>query len=117
LGHAKSKDLVHWIHLPVALAPSEDYDCGSKNDHGCFSGSAVVDNENLYLIYTGHSIERDPMQVQCIATSIDGINFEKSTQNPVVNQIPPAGTKDFRDPKVWKHNDTWYMVVGSKKRE
>ena len=36
-GHAKSKDLVTWEHLPVALAPDQDYD-----RNGCFSGSAIV---------------------------------------------------------------------------
>ena len=36
-GHAKSKDLIHWEHLPVALAPDQDYDRS-----GCFSGSAIV---------------------------------------------------------------------------
>ena len=33
----KSKDLLHWEHLPVALAPDQPYDCG-----GIFSGSATV---------------------------------------------------------------------------
>ena len=36
-GHAKSKDLLHWEELPVALAPSESYD-----KDGCFSGSAIA---------------------------------------------------------------------------
>ncbi len=35
-GHAKSADLVHWQHLPIALAPGDDFDSGT----GCFSGSA-----------------------------------------------------------------------------
>lgn len=36
-GHARTKDFLSWEHLPVALAPSEEYDLD-----GCFSGSAVV---------------------------------------------------------------------------
>src|SRR5690625_816578 len=47
-GHAKSKDLVHWEHLPIALAPGEWYDRDA-----CFSGSAVDDQGTLTLIYTG----------------------------------------------------------------
>ncbi|WP_332694439.1 glycoside hydrolase family 32 protein [Halalkalibacter lacteus] len=114
-GHAKSKDLVNWEHLPVALAPSESYDSGDVEGYGCFSGSAVVDGEELVLIYTGHVDGNEPQQVQAIATSKDGISFEKYEQNPVINQFPVDGSKDFRDPKVWKYEDTWYMVVGSKK--
>ena len=41
-GHARSKDLVHWEHLPVALAPE-----GPEDKDGCFSGSAVVDGDTL----------------------------------------------------------------------
>jgi beta-fructofuranosidase len=114
-GHAKSKDLVHWEHLPVALAPSEPYDSGEVSGYGCFSGSAVVDGEQLVLIYTGHVDHKEPMQVQCIATSENGTQFEKYSQNPVIKQYPEDGSPDFRDPKVWKHNGNWYMVVGSKK--
>ena len=33
----QSFDLVHWEHLPVALAPE-----GPEDKDGCFSGSAVV---------------------------------------------------------------------------
>lgn len=71
-GHAKSKDLIHWEHLPVALAPGESYD-----KEGCFSGSAIEKDGKLYLIYTGHNVvEGQVRQVQCLAVSEDGIHFE-----------------------------------------
>jgi beta-fructofuranosidase len=113
-GHAKSQNLVHWEHLPVALAPSESYDSGDVTGYGCFSGSAVVNGDELVLIYTGHVDGNLPQQVQNIATSTDGISFEKYTQNPVVDHFPVDGTHDFRDPKVWQHDGKWYMVVGTK---
>lgn len=114
-GHAKSKDLISWEHLPVALAPSEPYDSGEVTGYGCFSGSAVADGEELILIYTGHVDGNLPQQVQCIATSKDGISFEKYEQNPVIDHFPVDGTHDFRDPKVWPYEGKWYMVVGTKK--
>jgi beta-fructofuranosidase len=115
-GHVKSKDLVHWEHLPIALAPGKTYD-----RDGCFSGSAVDDNGVLTLIYTGNIfIQRTPEildQCQCIATSTDGIHFEKDPDNPVIDTFPEEGSGHFRDPKVWKHEDHWYMVLGTRKED
>ncbi|KAF2893415.1 hypothetical protein ILUMI_12759 [Ignelater luminosus] len=108
-GHAKSKDLIHWEHLPVALAPDQYYDWD-----GVFSGSAIVKDDKLYLIYTGHTWQNE---VQCVAVSEDGIHFEKVPQNPVLdaNDLPPnAQRQDFRDPKVIQRGDTYYLVVASK---
>ncbi|HED6270830.1 TPA: glycoside hydrolase family 32 protein [Enterobacter sichuanensis] len=109
-GHARSKDLVHWEHLPVALAPE-----GPEDKDGCFSGSAVVDGDTLALIYTGHKFHGDPddeanlYQVQCLATSRDGIHFAR--QGMIVDT--PPGLHHFRDPKVWREGESWYMVVGA----
>lgn len=112
-AHAKSKDLVEWEYLPIAIAPDQPYD---KN--GCFSGSAIVVDDKLVLMYTG-VYEEDGIvsQVQCIATSTDGIHFEKHVNNPVIDQanLGEVGTTvDFRDPKVFKRGDTYYSVVASK---
>lgn len=110
-GHARSQDLVHWEHLPVALAPE-----GPADKDGCFSGSAVVDGQTLALIYTGHkfhgSQETDDnlYQVQCLATSGDGIHFQR---HGMIIDTPP-GLHHFRDPKVWREGEYWYMVVGSR---
>jgi beta-fructofuranosidase len=111
-GHAKSKDLVSWEHLPIALAPSEAYDSGETGGIGCWSGSAVDDNGILTLIYTGHVDGRTPTEVQCMATSEDGITFSKSLCNPVIAGAPEYGGIGFRDPKVWLHEGKWYMVIG-----
>jgi beta-fructofuranosidase len=111
-GHVKSKDLVHWEHLPIALTPGDDCD-----KDGCFSGSAVDNNGELTLIYTGHHYtdqEKDLFfQNQNIAISTDGVTFEKAGQNPVITTPPVDSSHHFRDPKVWKHKDRWYMVVGN----
>lgn len=113
-GHAKSKDLVHWEHLPIALAPSDSYDLDERG--GCFSGSAVEMDGILALIYTGTIIkEGRVIQTQCLATSSDGITFSKYVGNPVISAPPEGSSSDFRDPKVWRHGDKWYMVVGSGK--
>ncbi|WP_284645733.1 glycoside hydrolase family 32 protein [Paenibacillus silviterrae] len=111
-GHAKSSDLVHWGHLPVAIAPSRDYDLGTEGGYGCWSGSAVEQDGVLTLVYTGHVDGRSPEEVQCIATSKDGVHFEKPYDNPVISGPPSEGGFGFRDPKVWKRGEDWYMVLG-----
>lgn len=112
-GHVKSKDLVHWERAPIALAPSEEYDQG-----GCFSGSAVNDNGVLTLIYTGNvwlnEEQTELQQYQCLATSKDGIHFEKDPVNPVLSEPPFDCQGHIRDPKVWKHQEYWYMVLGTR---
>ncbi len=110
-GHATSHDMIHWQHQPIALAPGDDYD-----RDGCFSGCAVNDNGTLSLIYTGHVWLKEAgddsaiREVQCLATSTDGIHFEK--QGIVLT--PPDGIMHFRDPKIWQENGTWWMVLGAR---
>ncbi|MGH9396518.1 MAG: sucrose-6-phosphate hydrolase, partial [Terriglobia bacterium] len=38
-GHAVGPDMLHWQHLPVALAPTP----GGPDWDGCWTGSAVLD--------------------------------------------------------------------------
>ncbi|MFC3884077.1 glycoside hydrolase family 32 protein [Bacillus songklensis] len=106
-GHYTSTDLVHWNHEPIALAPSEWYE---KN--GCYSGSAVEKDGNMFLFYTGNVKDGSGNRetYQCMAISKDGVNFEK--KGPVI-MLPPGYTAHFRDPKVWKEHDKWYMIVGA----
>ena len=110
-GHAVSRDLLHWKHMPIALYPDE---LGM-----IFSGSCVYDRENtsgygtkekppIVAVYTNHG--RHGLEQQSIAYSTDGIHFEKSYQNPV---IPNPGISDFRDPKAFYNpvKNCWSLVL------
>ncbi|MFT9486550.1 MAG: glycoside hydrolase family 32 protein [Tepidibacillus sp.] len=105
-GHFSSTDLLHWEEQPPALVPSEWYD---KN--GCYSGSAIEHNDKMYLFYTGNVKNQNGEResYQCLAVSEDGIHFEK--KGPILN-VPKGYTPHFRDPKVWRQNGCWYMVIG-----
>ncbi|REC95772.1 glycoside hydrolase family 32 protein [Kushneria indalinina] len=116
-GHAVSRDLCTWQHLPMALAP---------DDHGmCFSGSAVVDRhdviglfdggEGLVAFYTAHRFlgddEEHYEQEQHLAWSRDnGRSWHKYAGNPI---IAAPGFRDFRDPKVIYHERSgrWVMAL------
>lgn len=114
-GHATSKDLIFWKNKPIAIAPDENYD-----KDGCFSGSAIEKDGKLYLIYTGHvNVEHSHVETQCIAVSEDGITFKKFFKNPVIAkpESDEVDSVDFRDPKVWKHGEKFYCVLGSKNPE
>ena len=115
-GHVVSDDLTNWKYLPIALAPGDDCD---KN--GCFSGTAIVYKEKLWLMYTGF-IENQGgdtiRQVQCLAESADGITFRKHGIVIGENQLPEGySPSDFRDPKVWMHDGYFWCIIAAKKRE
>lgn len=116
-GHAKSKDLINWEHLPIAIAPSEDYD-----QKGCFSGSAIEIDEKLYIMYTGipnEHFQTDLNQIQCMAVSEDALQFNKLEDNPVISTVPEGNVdpNNIRDPKVWKHGEYYYCLLGSQTKE
>lgn len=116
-GHARSKDLVHWETLPIALTPGD-----TEDKDGCFSGTAIEKDGRLYLFYTGHHYygDNDPdhfWQNQNMAYSDDGLHFTKYENNAIIPKAPSDNTHHFRDPKVWKHNEHYYMIVGSQNTE
>lgn len=114
-GHAVSKDLITWEELDIALEPDES---GT-----IFSGSAVVDWHNtsgffeeepgLVSIFTHHhEVQGSPqIQTQSLAYSKDqGRTWTKYEGNPVLKH---ASYIDFRDPKVFWHEETkrWVMIL------
>lgn len=109
-GHAVSRDLTHWEHLPLAIPEADGI--------MAFSGSCVVDHTNssglgdgknapMIAIYTGHG---NGKQAQNLAYSHDrGRTWIPYAGNPVLD----LDLTDFRDPKVFWHEPTkrWVMAV------
>lgn len=110
-GHAVSDDLVHWRHLPIALAPTPGGYDQAHTATGC-----LVDNDGTpTLVYTGFANLNPLIESQCIATSDDGLlTWRKHPANPVIAAPPPGlEVTAFRDPCVWREGATWYMILGS----
>ena len=111
-GHAVSRNLIHWEDLPIALAPTP----GTVDEDGIFSGSAIDNQGQPMIFYTGVRGSKFHEQVQCSAIgSSDLIHWKKSENNPLIADVPPEAeqTTEFRDPFVWQEEDGWYMLIGS----
>uniref|UniRef100_A0ACD5XEF8 Uncharacterized protein n=1 Tax=Avena sativa TaxID=4498 RepID=A0ACD5XEF8_AVESA len=115
-GHAVSKDMLHWRHLPIALVPDHWYDI-----NGVLTGSiTMLPDGRVVLLYTGNT---DTFaQVQCLATPADPSDpllrsWIKHPANPILLPPPGIGLKDFRDPlTAWfdESDKTWRTLIGSK---
>ncbi|MBS6184069.1 MAG: glycoside hydrolase family 32 protein [Clostridium celatum] len=125
-GHATSIDLVNWKHHKIALYPTKEYD-----QNGCFSGTAIIKEEELHLYYT--AIKYDKFREGNIHSPYDNESFEASQAKMVSRDgytfdnyedkkmiIPAIRDKELghrthtRDPKVWKYKDGYSMILGSK---
>lgn len=120
-AHAVSPDMIHWRHLPIALAPTPGWD----DADGCFTGSTVNNGGTVTVIYTGvravtpelatlrdgHSNLRE---VQCLATSADPqlLHWTK-WMTPVIQPPNDPLLTGFRDPFLWRDGEIWYLGVGS----
>lgn len=111
-GHARTRDFLTWEDLPVALTPDTSYD-----KDGCWSGTAIVKDDTLFLFYSSVLYDEKTKlytsQTVSIATSTDGINFKKYEGNPVINSYPEEGSFNFRDPAIIKQGDSYKLIMAT----
>lgn len=116
MGHAVSRDLLHWSQMPIALNPDDDtrdlYRCSVR------SGSVLLDKSNVLgkqktdtltqvVYYTSY---------QCgirMAYSTDGGKTWTKHETPL---IPYVATEDARDPKVFRYEPgkNFVMLIARK---
>lgn len=87
VGHAVSKDLIHWQEQPVALRKGPP---GSYDDGCLFTAYAVEHDGTIYLYYcSNHNENGRGRQGICLATSKDGgRTYEKYADNPIIEPDP-----------------------------
>ncbi len=116
-GHARSTDLVHWEHMPIALAPAQE-----KDEAHCLSGSVALGPYNRpTIVYASASIDEDwrnKPREQWIAISPDDElrDWERHQKNPVLTVYACQGTtfgNDMRDPFVFKANGRTFLIAAA----
>jgi beta-fructofuranosidase len=112
-GHVRSRDLVKWEPLPIALAPTND-----KGEEAIWSGCCTINGLGEPMIFYT-SIARGKSAFdhaeQWAATSDDDlIYWKKSALNPVLSETLHGSTKiyDWRDPFVVHQGRRTFLVAG-----
>lgn len=114
-GHARSRDLVHWEHLPIALAPD-----GGVAERHCFSGCcAIADDGTPTLLYTRIGLASLLSMArrwadQCAAFGdAELVAWSKHPGNPVLRESAHRGARirHWRDPYVFREAGDWYLVL------
>lgn len=108
-GHARSKDLVHWERLPIALAPAED-------ELRCNSGCVTINKQGVPMIFYTHVPNYKGQRDQRAALGDDElITWRRHPDNPILNHAIHGGPScgGGGDPYVFEHAGRTFMVVGA----
>lgn len=112
-GHAVSRDMIHWLHLPYAMLPDQPYD-----QRGVWTGSATtLPDGQIMMLYTGNT----NVQVQNLAYPANLsdpllLKWVKYSGNPVIGPPPGIDLLEFRDPSsAWAgiEKGQWFVTIGS----
>lgn len=118
-GHYTSRDLIGWEYQGVVLYPDQPFDCS-----GVYSGCTFVENDEMFVYYTGNVKLEDREDYDYISTgrqsntvlvtSRDGMKFGKKQLLMRNSDYPSDLTLHVRDPKVWKEDGVYYMLQGAR---
>ncbi len=107
-AHARSKDLVRWGHLPIALHPLT-----AQRERRCNSGSIAINADGTPMIFYTFVPKHDKAtklgkreQWAAMATDDDLIGWRRIKENPLLaagtNGVPDSVNGGWSDPFVFK---------------
>ena len=113
-GHARSRDLVNWEHLPIALWPSKE----NGEDH-VFSGAAIDGTDGRPWVFYTSIGNRPPEQWLAVPEDDDLIEWRKHPANPILTLKIHGATNvnEWRDPFLFREGGKTYMVCGGNLRQ
>jgi beta-fructofuranosidase len=108
-GHARSRDLIHWEHLPIALHPSVE-----DGETDCWSGDSVIRSDGTPMIFYT-SVPAEGAMGPWAAVGDDDLIRWRRAADPVL----PAELHHrdgeiglWRDPFVFRHEGDTYLITG-----
>ena len=120
-GHYTTKDFIHFQNEEPVLFPDTDFDA-----HGVYSGSAFIEKDVIHYFYTGNVkyFDRDDYDYIMTGrgsnvvhvTSRDGYHMSEKQLQMTTADYPADMSAHVRDPKVFKKDDRYYMVLGGRDR-
>ena len=113
-GHARSRDSVHWEHLPLALRPQR-----AAGEQHCFSGClALTAAGEPRIIYTSVPADSARPATQVLASPHD-LSWRAWTQHVATPALDlathggPAFDRDWRDPFVFRTEGRTFLILGA----
>lgn len=116
-GHYHGADLMHMAYDKAVMMPDIPED-----SHGVYSGSAIENDGVLHIFYTGNvKMEGDYDYVTAgrganviHVTTADGSEVSEKQVLLRNCDYPDFCSCHVRDPKVWKEDEVWKMVLGAR---
>lgn len=111
--HLTSKDLVNWQDHGPALLPGD-----AQDSHGAYSGSGIVVDDKLFLMYTGNVRDKDWVRYpKQDGAWLDKNNHLQKIATPLIGQVKSGFTDHFRDPQIIEHDGQYYCLIGARKKD
>lgn len=110
-AHATSKDLITWEEQPMAFYPDAN--------GAMYSGCAVADTTNTSGLFSSSkgglvaiiTCDGSGERIKIAYSEDEGATWTKFDEIAVDCTDDPLKVNDFRDPKVFRWENKWFMVI------